>query len=223
MPNSDRRRSLRYHPTRDLACLGWWGAGQFRNARARLINLSTDGALISVGQERPGSGKVWFCLAGQDVSRWVGAEVVGVTAGDTGSHLVRLTFHEGCPYDVFRSTAWGEPITEGDIAIPEPPGCFVAEKPSTPLVRARRAWIAESYTRCSGTAGPSRERPSDPQEGPRQSSGPDQSKIEERNRFHSSLPWITAFVIDTILVFWLGVFAAQKFQDLGAFWIHLGH
>lgn len=223
MPNPDRRRSFRYHPSRDQACLGWWGAGQFRTARVRLTNISTDGALISVGQERPESGKVWVCLAGQDVSQWVGAEVVGVTTDGTGSHLVRLTFPKSCPYDVFRSAVWGKPIAEGDIAIPEPPGGFVAEETSTPRVKARRAWIAERNTRFSGTASPSQERPSDPQVGSRQSSEPDQSKIQERSRSHSSLPWITAFVINTILVFWLGVFVSQKFQNLGAFWTHLGH
>ena len=165
MPPPDRRCSLRYSPTRDLACLGWWEGGQFRSARVHLRNISTDGALVSSGQERPGSGKVWVCLVGQDVSLWVAAEVAGMTADDTGNHLVRLTFPESCPYDIFRSAVWGEPIAAADIAVPEPPAVFVTESPSTPPVKARRAWIAEAHTRSSGTMNPTGDRPGHPQQG----------------------------------------------------------
>jgi hypothetical protein len=222
MPSPDRRCSFRYSPTRDLACLGWWDGRQFRTARVQLRNISTDGALVSLGQERPDSGKVWVCLAGQDVSQWVRAEVAGVTADDTGNHLVRLTFPESCPYEVFRSAVWGEPIAAADIAVPEPPAGFVSERPSTPPVKSRRAWIAEMHTRSTGTINPTWERPSQPQQASRQSPEPNQSEIDEGSRSHSSLPWVMAFVINLFLVSWLGTVAAHKVQDIRTILTWLG-
>ncbi len=223
MPSPDRRCSFRYSPTRDLACLGWWDGRQFRTARVQLRNISTDGALVSLGQERPDSGKVWVCLAGQDVSQWVRAEVAEVTADDIGNHLVRLTFPESCPYDLFRSAVWGEPIAAADIAVPEPPAGFVSERPSTPPVKARRPWFAETHTRFSGTINPTRERLTHPQQASQQAAEPNQSEIDERSRSHASLLWRISFLINLFLVFWLGVLAAQYFQNIRAFWTHPGH
>src|SRR5271166_1579414 len=99
----DRRCSFRYSPTSDLACLGWWEGGQLRTAQVRLRNISMGGALVSLGQERPDSENVGVDLVGQDVSRWARAAVAEVMVDDAGNHLVRLTFPEGCPYEVFRS------------------------------------------------------------------------------------------------------------------------
>ena len=219
----DRRCSLRYSPTRDLACLGWWDGRQFRTARVQLRNISTDGTLVALGQERPDSGKVWVCLAGQDVSQWVRAEVAEVTAEETGNHLVRLTFPEGCPYEVFRSAAWGKPIAAADIAVPEPPAGFVSERPSTPPLNAQRAWIAEMHARSTGSINPTRESPSQPQQASQQSPEPDQYENYERSRSHASLLRVISFVINLFLVFWLGVLAAQNFQNIRAFWTHQGH
>jgi hypothetical protein len=222
MAQADRRCSFRYSPTRDLACLGWWEGGQFRTARVQLRNISTGGALVSLGQERQGSGKVWVCLVGQDVSQWVRAEVIGVTADDTRNYLVRLKFPEGCPYEVFQSAVWGQPIAAENIADPEPSAGFVSERLSTPPVKSRGAWSAKTHTRSTGTINPTWERPSHPQQASRQSPVPNQSEIDERSRSRSSLPWIMAFVINLFLVFWLGVLAAQRFQNIRAFWTHLG-
>lgn len=223
MPSPDRRSSFRYSPTRDLACLGWWDGRQFRTARVQLRNISTDGALVSLGQERPDSGKVWVCLAGQDVSQWVRAEVAGVTAEDIGNHLVRLTFPEGCPYEVFRSAAWGEPIAAADIAVPEPPAGFVSEVLSGPPVQTRPAWLCDTSPHSPETRDPSLGCGGDPERTSGHLALVDTAQRKEQNKRLPSLHWVVAFVINLFLVFWLGVLAAQKFQNLGAFWTHLGH
>jgi len=206
-----------------MACLGWWDGVQHRTARVHLRNISTGGALVYLGQEPPDSGKAWVRLAGQDVSQWVRAEVLGVTTDDIGNHLVRLTFPEGCPYELFRSAAWGEPIAEADIVLPNPPAGFVSEPPSTPQLNARRAWIAEMHTRSTGTINRTWERPSQPLQASQQSPEPNHSEIDERRRSHASLLWVTAFVINLFLVSWLGILAAQNFQNIRAFWTHQGH
>jgi len=219
----DRRCSLRYSPTRDLACLGWWDGRQFRTARVQLRNISTDGTLVSLGQERPDSGKVWVCLAGQDVSQWVRAEVAGVTEEETGNHLVRLTFPEGCPYEVFRSAAWGEPITAADIAVPEPPVGFVPERPSTPPLNSQRVWIAEMHARSTGTISPTREPPSQPKQISQQSSEPNKPEIDERSKSLGSLLWVISLVVNLVLMFCLGVLVALNSQNIRAFLTHQGH
>jgi len=205
--------------------MGWWDGRQFRTVRIQLRNISTDGALVYLGQERPDSGKVWVCLAGQDVSQWVRAEVAEVTAEDIGNHLVRLTFPEGCPYEVFRSAAWGEPIAGADIPLPEPPAGFVSERPSTPPLKDRRAWIAETHARSTGRINLTWERPSQQQQASQQSPELNKSEIDEQSRSRSltSLLWGISFVINMFLVFCLGVLAVQNFPNIRAFWTHQGH
>jgi len=98
----------------------------------------------------------------------------------------------------------------------------VSERPSTPPLKARRAWIAETHTRSTGTINPTWERLTHSQQASQQSLEPNQSEIDERRRSHASLLWVISFVINLFLVFWLGVLAAQKFQNIRAFWTHLG-
>lgn len=174
--------------------------------------------MVSVDQAGPSTEKAWMSLAGQDVTQWVGAQVTGVTVDESGNHLVRLAFPESCPYDVFRLAVWGDPIIAADIALPDPPACFAAKEPSTPPLKARRAWFAGTQTHLSRTDSLTLDRPSEPQQASRPSPEPDRSNFVERRRFDTLLPWVTAFVINTILVFWLGILAAQRFHSISAFW-----
>jgi hypothetical protein len=218
MSSTDRRRSLRYNTPRDLACLGWWERGQFQTTRVQIRNLSTGGAMVSVDQARPVAEKAWICLVGQDVTQWVGAQVTGVTVDESGNHLVRLAFPECCPYDVFRLAVWGDPVVAADIALLDPPACFAAEDPSTPPSKTQQAWFAGTQTHPTRTDSLTLDQPSEPQQVFRPSPEPDRSNFVERSRFHTLLPWVTAFVINTILVFWLGILAAQRFHSISAFW-----
>lgn len=145
-----------------------------------------------------------------------------MTEEETGNHLVRLTFPEGCPYEIFRSAAWGEPITAADITVPEPPAGFTSERPSTPPLNAQRAWIAEMHTRSIGTVSPTREPPSQPQPISQQSSEPNKSEIDERSKSLGSLLGVISLVVNLVLVFCLGVLVAHKFETIRAFWTHLG-
>ncbi len=62
------------------------------------------------------------------------------------------------------------------------------------------------------------DRPSEPQQESRPSPEPDRSNFAEQRSFHTPLPWIMAFLLNSILVFWLGILAAQKFHSISAFW-----
>ncbi len=174
--------------------------------------------MVSVDQAGPSAEKAWICLAGQDVTQWVGAQVTGVTVDESGNHLVRLAFPECCPYDVFRLAVWGDPIVEEDIAPPDPPACFAAEEPSTPPWKARRTLFVRTETHRSMTDSLTLDRPSEPQQESRPSPEPDRSNFVEQWSFHTPLPWIMAFLLNSILVFWLGILAAQKFHSISAFW-----
>ncbi len=206
-----------------MACLGWWDGVQYRTARVHLRNISTGGALVYSGQEPPDSGKAWLCLAGQHVSQWVRAEVAGVMAEDISNHLIRLTFPEGCPYDVFRSVVWGKPIAGSDIAVPEPPAAFVSEHPSIPPLKDRRPCLAEAHTHSNGTHSAAWGHACQPQQIPQQSSQLNQSEIEEQSKSLGSLLWVISFVVNLVLVFCLGVLVAQNSHNIRAFWSHLGH
>jgi hypothetical protein len=174
--------------------------------------------MVSMDQAGPGAEKAWICLVGQDVTQWVGAQVTGVTVDESGNQLVRLAFPESCPYDVFRAAVWGDPIVAADFALPDPPACFAAKEPSTPPWKARRTWLAGTQTHLSRTDSLTLDQPSEPQQDSLPSPEPDQSDFAERRRFHTPLPWVTAFVINTILVFWLGILAAQRFHSISAYW-----
>ena len=174
--------------------------------------------MVSVDQAGPSTEKAWMCLAGQDVTQWVGAQVTGVAVDESGNQLVRLAFPEGCPYDVFRAAVWGDPIVAADFALPDPPACFATKEPSTPPLKARPAWFAGTQTHPTSTDSRMLDRPSEPEQVSQSSPEPDRSDFAEWRRFTTPLPWVAAFVINTILVFWLGVLAAQRFHSISAFW-----
>ena len=161
-------------------------------------------------------------MAGQDVSQWVGAEVTGVTVDDAGNNLVHLEFPDNCPYEVFRSAAWGTPFTEAEIAAHESCARCNAQGPCSPLMKARQTSSQGAFARLFGPINPTRKPPGSPQQDSPASSAPPQSQSGERTRSTESLLWSISTLINLLLVFLLGVVTALNYQNLRALWIQLG-
>jgi hypothetical protein len=174
--------------------------------------------MVSVDQKGPSTEKAWMCLAGQEVTQWVGAQVAGVMVDESGNQLVRLAFPESCPYDVFRAAVWGDPIEAADFALPDPPARFAANEPSTAPWKVRRVWLAGAQSNPTKTDSLTSDQPSEPEQASQPSPEPDLSDFVERRSFHAQLPWVTVFILNTVLVFWLGVLAAQRFHSISAIW-----
>jgi hypothetical protein len=102
----DRRETPRYDPTIDSAKLGWWEAGEFQTAQARLQDISSGGAALGVDRDGPVAPEIWMCVATPGQGVWVQASVAAMDDGD-GERRVRLAFAESCPYDVLKVAAWG--------------------------------------------------------------------------------------------------------------------
>jgi hypothetical protein len=102
----DRRETPRYDPAIDTAKLGWWEAGEFHTAQARLQDISSGGAALGVDRDGPVADEIWMCVATTGEGVWVQASVAELDDGD-GERRVRLAFAESCPYDVLKVAAWG--------------------------------------------------------------------------------------------------------------------
>jgi hypothetical protein len=119
---SDRRISPRYSAVKNRAFLSWrLGAGSSESP-ARVINISSSGALV-FADKRPGRGQsVWLRLAAPVATEWVEATIVRITKIPgllwfrKTAYLVRMQFKEPCPYTMFKFTTHGRQL---DIEVPE--------------------------------------------------------------------------------------------------------
>jgi hypothetical protein len=221
MIRTERRSTPRYTPLRNLARLGWWEGTQFRSIPARLHNISIGGAALSTEEDRPEAGSVWVCLATQDAPEWVRAEIVGVYAADE-IHIVRLSFPDICPYEVFKSAVWGR--LTGPVPAPTaPPVVGVASEAYA------SAQYQPSLPDCTST---NPDRTADPTPGGSSLPAPSRSAfpvpspptlIEAQHAQWSlhdrmtSLGWLVLFVISITMMFLIGVVAAEKSESVRQF------
>ncbi len=119
---SDRRLSPRYLAVRNRAFLSWRIEAETFESSARLINISTSGALV-LAEKRPGRGPTaWLRLEVPVASEWVEATIVrimkvpGLLWFRKTFYLVRLRFTEPCPYQLFKLATHGDQL---DAVIPE--------------------------------------------------------------------------------------------------------
>src|SRR3954454_12397031 len=86
--------------------LGWWDGPKFRTAAGLLKDISRCGAAALAEAAPPKGTSVMMRLDGTLQSEWVGASVVEVTKNRwfrRVPRLVRMQFHEPCPYHVFQA------------------------------------------------------------------------------------------------------------------------
>ena len=121
--SSDRRASPRYPVVQNRAFLSCRKATETRQCPARLLNISSGGALI-IAEQRPERGLiVWLRLEAPMPTERVEANVVGVVKVPgllwfrKASYIVRMSFIESCPYDLFKSATHGHQL---DATNPEP-------------------------------------------------------------------------------------------------------
>jgi hypothetical protein len=122
---SERRNAPRY-PARDaLGVLGWWEGAHYQTARCLMLDLSQNGARV-VSDEAPADPDtpIWLCLAGDQPSDWIAARAVEIRATPGQAYVVRMAFHEPCPYDVYKN------VVPGFTFIPPPESQVEGEIPT---------------------------------------------------------------------------------------------
>jgi hypothetical protein len=119
---SDRRISPRYSAVKNRACLSWRVEAENCESTARLINISSSGALV-LAEKRPARGRaVWLRLEVPVATEWVEATIVrivkvpGVLWFRKTAYLVRICFKEPCPYHLFKLATHGHQL---DAVTPE--------------------------------------------------------------------------------------------------------
>lgn len=86
--------------------LGWWEGHVFRTASGLLKDVSRCGAAALAEAAPPKGAKVLFRLSGARHTDWVESSIVEVTKNRwfrRVPRLVRVQFHEPCPYHVFQA------------------------------------------------------------------------------------------------------------------------
>src|SRR4051812_37135064 len=131
----DRRREPRYAPVVDQARLGWWEGEQFRIAVARLRNISSGGAALTVACDAP-MAPVWMSVVTPGQKEWVLAKVAGIFKSDEGAHCVRLAFVEPCPRNVIEAAVSGS--TPAPAPAETKPAVVRRSEPPTWIRRRRR-------------------------------------------------------------------------------------
>jgi hypothetical protein len=108
---------------RNRAFLSWKIEAESFESSARLINISTRGALV-LAEKRPGRGPtVWLRLEVPVATEWVEATIVrivkvpGLLWFRKAAYLVRMHFQDPCPYHIFKSATHGDQL---DAVTPEP-------------------------------------------------------------------------------------------------------
>jgi hypothetical protein len=107
---------------RNRAFLSWKIEAESVESSARLINISTSGALV-LAEKRPGRGPaVWLRLEVPVATEWVEATIVrimkvpGLLWFRKPAYLVRMHFKESCPYHLFKLATHGDQL---DAVVPE--------------------------------------------------------------------------------------------------------
>ena len=127
MRPNDNRTSSRYTPAVSQAQLGWWDGKLFLTTSAKLQDISTGGAALTIDEQEMAPTTVWMCMVGQGPTEWVQSQVAGATTGENGTRRVRLAFADHCPYEVFKASVWGDPAAQPPRTAPE-----VDDQPALP-------------------------------------------------------------------------------------------
>jgi len=205
MHPQDRRTSPRYAPALDQAHVGWWGGKHFRTTPAKLQDISSGRAALIVDGQTTAPAAVWVCVIGQGPTEWVQATIVGTAAGEDGTQQARLTFTEGCPYELFKAAVWGD-----QAAQPPAPAAYEPPAPSTGLPPGdrppvqRRAAALSPGDQLACVVVVSASAP-----GPPTLYQAEQSQRALKDRW-SVLPWATAFLISLAATMAIGVVAVER-------------
>ncbi|GAC1474212.1 MAG: hypothetical protein NVSMB9_24150 [Isosphaeraceae bacterium] len=104
----DRRSMLRYPSVMGRAWVGWKERNEFRHHAAWLIDIGWGGCLVAMDEEPPTDRVVQLQIAGPYLPKWFEARVLDVRIGAKGVCAARLSFPEGCPYELFMGVVYGQ-------------------------------------------------------------------------------------------------------------------
>ena len=96
---SERRLAIRYPTVPPMAArLGWWENDVQHETKAEILDIASDGALLTVDQLPPNDAELWFLAEADGQDEWVEIKV----AWRVEPNQLGCLFPEGCPYDVFK-------------------------------------------------------------------------------------------------------------------------
>jgi hypothetical protein len=98
-----RCRSTRFPAVPNRVRLEWWVGLEAREATARLLDISPDGASVVTEGRQPPHGRVWLRLEDPSATGWVSADVVGLPTGNRAD----LTFPRDCPHELILGATLG--------------------------------------------------------------------------------------------------------------------
>lgn len=107
---SDRRITQRYEAGGTPVLLTWRDMEEYHTIEGRLQDISLGGVSALTPETPPPGVPIWFRLRNDDRSEWILAAVVGSGRSGLfgrGPRVLRLRFHESCPYDVFKAAIEG--------------------------------------------------------------------------------------------------------------------
>jgi PilZ domain-containing protein len=104
----DRRGAPRYTPSGDvIAQLSWRDGEEYRYLPAKIMNLSTTGALLQVRADVALGGPYWVRLEQPESTNWLEGEVLRTEKIRGDERHLRMTFRESCPYEFFKAAING--------------------------------------------------------------------------------------------------------------------
>jgi hypothetical protein len=107
---SDRRITQRYEAGGTPVVFTWREMEEYRTIEGRLQDISLGGVAALTPESPPHGVPIWFRLRDDDRSAWIPAWVVGNARSGLfglGPRVLRVRFHEACPYDVFKAAIEG--------------------------------------------------------------------------------------------------------------------
>lgn len=106
--SKDRRCAPRYTPSGDvIARLSWREGEEYCYTPAKIMNLSTTGALLQVQEEIPLGVPIWLRLDEPEPTNWLEGLVLRTEKLRGTERHLRVTFRESCPYEFFKATING--------------------------------------------------------------------------------------------------------------------
>jgi hypothetical protein len=78
-----------------------------RTCNARILDISQSGISLLCDAAPKGDPPVWVCLQGAQPAEWVEASIRALSLKEPGMYVIRLEFHDICPYEFFKAAVYG--------------------------------------------------------------------------------------------------------------------
>lgn len=104
----ERREVCRYDVVQGEAMIGWWEGPAFRSTPAKIVDLSSHGAMLVIETFPPGDRTFWFRLPGVPAQDdWFEVKLISRKKKLFGPREFRINFLKVLPYEVFKAVVYG--------------------------------------------------------------------------------------------------------------------